>query len=97
MELTDSFDDLADTEMWIEVAALGAGFMGASIIQTVGEGAVPFDLPNEVYGLGVAYVGFTVDMDHSNKVAMGGGLYTVDSLAQRAGLKNQITSIAGGS
>jgi hypothetical protein len=35
-------------------------------------------------------------MDYSNKIAMGGGLYTIDALAQRAGVKNRVNSAVEG-
>lgn len=79
--------------MWLDVAAIGAGFMGASVGQTVLEVFMPFDVPNEAYGAGVAYVGLTVDVDYSNQVASGGALYTIDALAQRFELKSAVTEM----
>ena len=82
--------------MWVDVAAIGAGYMGASLGQSFLEGMVPFDVPNEVYGAGVAYLGYSVDAEYSNKVGTGGALYSLDSGAQRFGLKNAVTQIGGG-
>ena len=95
MELADNFDALADMEMWADVAAIGGGYMGASLAQATLESSMPFDMPNEGYGVGVAAAGVYVDMDYSNEVAMGGGLYTLDALAQRANLKQRVTSMGG--
>lgn len=92
---SQTFDRLAEPNTWIDFAAIGGGYMGASLAQASLEGPLPFDLPNEAYGLGVAYVGYSVDMKHSSKVATGGGLYTVDALAQRFGLKDAVTSMGG--
>lgn len=96
MAATEAFDDLVDADLWVDVAALGAGYMASSISQTVIDGISPFDVPNEAYGAGVAYVGYTVDFEYSTEMAHGGALYTVDSLAQRANLKNRVTSFAEG-
>ena len=95
-DLNESFGEIVDPEMWTDVAALGAGFMGASVAQSVIDGVSPVDVPNEAYGVGVAYAGVTLDMDYSNKIAMGGGLYTIDALAQRAGVKNRVNSAVEG-
>jgi len=93
MTSTQAFDQLVDADMWVDVAAIGAGYMGASLGQTVLDGMSPFEVPNEAYGIGVAYVGHTVSMDYSNRVATGGALYTIDALAQRAGLKSAVTEM----
>ena len=95
MQLQDNFEQMADPEMWTDVAAIGGGFMGASLAQSTLESSMPFDVPNEAYGVGVAAVGLYVDADYTDKVAMGGGLYTLDALAQRAELKQKVTSMGG--
>lgn len=93
--LEESFDQMADADMWMDLAAIGGGYLGSTVAQSVIEGAAGFDAPNEVYGVGVAYLGYTVDVEYSDRMAMGGGLYTLDSLAQRVGLKERVTEIGG--
>jgi len=93
-DFSESFDALTDPDMWIDVATVGAGYMGASVAQTTIDGMTSFDVPNEVYGAGVVAVGYGMDFPQSGKVATGGALYTVDSLAQRAELKQEVTAIA---
>jgi len=95
MNLQENFEMLADPEMWTDVAAIGAGYMGSTVAQSILEGRMPFDAPNELYGAGVAFGGFYVDAEYSNKVAMGGGLYTLDAFAQRVGLKSTVTNLGG--
>lgn len=92
-ELDESFDLLTDAEMWTDVAAIGAGYMGASVAQTVIDGASSFDIPNEAYGAGVAAAGYAFAPTYEKQIASGGALYTVDAMAQRFGLKNRVSSI----
>jgi len=95
-ELADSFENVVDADLWEQAAAVGAGYMGASLAQTIGEGVTPFDLPNEVFGVGVAYAGYTFAPAYENEIAAGGAVYTLDSVAQRFGLKNRVTDLAEG-
>jgi len=93
MPVNQAFEELTDTSMWTSVAAIGAGYMGSSLVQTLAEGVSPFDLPNEVYGAGVVAAATYTDAQYSNKVATGGALYTLDAVAQRFGLKNAVTEM----
>jgi hypothetical protein len=97
-ELNDAVDGLMDEEMWVEVAAIGGGYLGTSLAQSTVEGTVPFDLPNEAYGaVGAAgFLMFGDSIPYADQMAMGAGLYTVDALAQRVGVKDQVTNIGGG-
>lgn len=93
MPVNQAFDELVDASMWTNVAAIGAGYMGASVLQTFGDETSPWDLPNEVYGAGVVAASTYVDVQYSNKMATGGALYTLDAVAQRFGLKNAVTEV----
>lgn len=96
MELQDNFEMLADADMWLDVAAVGGGYLGANVAQSVGDGVSPVDVPNEAYGLGVAVAGFAVDMDgYGRQVAVGGGLYAVDNLTQRFEIRDEIMNYGG--
>jgi hypothetical protein len=95
--LNDAVDGLMDDEMWVEAAAIGGGFLGSSLAQSTIEGSLPFDVPNEAYGVAVAG-GFLIAGDtvpYHKQMAMGGGLYTLDSLAQRADIKQRVTDLGG--
>jgi len=94
MGLEENFDALADADMWLDLATIGAGYMGASLTQTLIDERVGFDLPNEGYGVGFMFAGLAVDVEYSDNMAMRGGLYTLDALGQRFGLKNKVTEVA---
>ena len=92
-ELNESVEMLADPDLWEQAIATGAGYMGASLAQTVFDGMSPYDIPNEAYGVGVA-VGGQYSPQYANEITVGGALYTADALAQRVGVKSEITALA---
>ena len=94
-DMTDSMDVLADPDMWESAAVTAGGYLGSSIAQSTLEGTIPFDVPNEAYGLGVAYAGHQFGGGYSREIATGGMIYTVDALAQRFGVKESVTSLGG--
>ena len=94
-DLDESFDLLTDTEMWTDVAAIGAGYMGSSVAQTLIDERIGFDLPNEVYGAATAGVAYAYAPQYNAEIASGGALYTIDAAAQRFGLKNKVTNMGG--
>lgn len=94
-DMTGSMDVLADPDMWEQAAATAGGYLGASLAQSTLEGSIPFDVPNEAYGLAVAYGGYQFGGSYSSELAIGGAIYTIDSLAQRFGLKESVTSLGG--
>lgn len=95
-ELNESMDILTDTDMWEDVAAIGAGYMGSAVAQSLIEDRIGFDLPNEAYGIGVAGVGYAyAPGEYNAQIATGGALYTLDSVGQRLGVKNRVTDIGG--
>jgi hypothetical protein len=93
--MTDSFDVLADPDMWESAAATAGGYLGSSIAQRTLEGSMPFDVPNEAFGLGVAYAGSQFSPAYQRDLATGGMIYFVDALAQRFGFKQSVTNLGG--
>lgn len=93
MNFGDAFDTLANDEYWIDVVMLFVGFFASSLAQSVFESVGP-DLPNELYGIGVATANEIVS-DY-RMVTVGGGLYAADTLAERFGLKDEVSNLAGG-
>jgi len=93
--MTDSFDVLADPDMWESAAATAGGYLGSSIAQSALEGSMPFDVPNEAFGLGVAYAGDQFSPAYGSEIATGGMIYAVDALAQRFGFKQSVTNLGG--
>jgi len=94
-DMTDSMDVIADPNMWETAAATAGGYLGSSIAQSAIDGMTGFDVPNEVYGLLVAYTGYEFSPAYNRELAVGGMIYTVDSLAQRFGVKQSVTNIGG--
>lgn len=90
MPTTEAFEDVVDPDVWVDVASIGGGFMGSLLAQVALDGVMPFDFPNEVYGIATAYVGYTVDVDQSDMVAVGGGLYALDQFSQRFDAKAKL-------
>lgn len=95
-EVTDVVtDDMLDQDTIMMLAAVAGGYAASMAGQSFAEGSLPYDVPNEAYGLLTMFIGFYADMDHSDHVAVGGGLYTTDALAQRVGLKSTVTNMGG--
>jgi len=95
MELTDSFEALADPEMMQRTAAVGGGYLGASLAQSTVDPMLPVDVPNEAYGIGVAAGAMSYSPMYGEEMALGGAVYTLDALAQRFGVKQSINQAAG--
>lgn len=94
-ELEDSFDALTDSETVARSAAVVTGYLGSSIAQSTIDGMSPFDVPNEAYGLAVAGAGYAYSPMYGEEILMGGVAYTLDSIAQRAGVKETVTDLGG--
>jgi hypothetical protein len=88
-------DEMLDSDTMLMLAGVAGGYAASMVGQSAAEGRLPYDMPNEAYGLLTMFIGYYMDMDHSDHVAVGGGLYTVDAMAQRFGLKNTVTSMGG--
>ncbi len=74
MELTDSFQAVADSEMWVEAAAIGGGLVAPSVVEKGVEqiSAVP-NLPAEGYGLVAIVVFQLLEVPYSGQMQMGAG------------------------
>jgi hypothetical protein len=92
MEFGDAFDTLADDEFWMDAAMVFIGFIFPIVLANVIEGMADMDLPNELYGIGVAGAASVGDY---RMVSVGGGLYTVDALAQRGEVKQRVSNLSG--
>ncbi|QSG06464.1 hypothetical protein [Halapricum desulfuricans] len=93
MDFGDAFDTLADDDFWIDVAMMFVGFFGSTLAAMAFESVGP-DLPNELYGIGVA-AGNEVLTDY-RMVSVGAGLYSADVAATRVGLKDEVSSMVQG-
>lgn len=87
----DSFDQLADTEMWENVAVLFAGFLAGTLMKNTIEGRLERNLPDEAYGAVVIVLSVSfLDGEFQQFGALGGGLYTADKLAERFDIKSAV-------
>ena len=97
MQMADfgnSFDKLADTGMWENVLVLFAGFLGATLFKNTIEGRVSLDVPDEAYGiLVIALSAGMLEGEYQQFAVAGGGLYTVDKLAERFGIKSKVEGV----
>lgn len=94
MNFGGAFDALADDEVWMDAAMVAGGYLVPAVGGTALENAAGIDLPNELYGAaGIAVSEMAIGQP---MVSVGSGLYTVDALSQRFGLKESVTSIGGG-
>ena len=91
-ELTDSFEMLMDTDLWLQAVVILAAFLAPTVLRNVLEGRLPFDVPDEGYGIGVI-VGAQYLPAYRAETTTGGAVYVVDKAAERADLKQQVTSM----
>lgn len=87
----DAFDNLADQETYMN-GAMVLGGLGASVVVKNGIDS-RFDLPDEVYGLGVAGAGYAMGQD---MVAVGGIAHAGIKAAERVGLKGTVENAGTG-
>jgi len=89
MDFGAAFDELSETDFWIDAALVFVGFMIPVVMANLVESGSR-DLPNVVYGGITAGAGV---MTGYNMVAVGGGVYALDTVAQRTGLKQRVTTL----
>jgi hypothetical protein len=94
-DLTKSFSKVADGDFAQNVLVAFAAFMAPVVMKNTVERFV--NLPDEVYGLVVAVGAYNfLSGDMAKYGAAGGGLYTADQLAERAGIKSTVEGLGGG-
>lgn len=89
-----AFDTLADTDLWAEAAAVGAGFLAPTLVRNVAEPNTGMDIPDEVYGLAVV-VGGQYSPMYGDMITLGGAVYTTDKLLERLDMKQSIPGTGG--
>lgn len=94
--INDAFGTLAEADMWEDAVATLAGFLAPTVARNVIEPNTGMDIPDEVYGLIVLFGGQYSPM-YGNAISIGGGMYTVDQLLERLGLKQTVVGLGGGS
>lgn len=92
-DMSDSFEAVMDFDFLEEVAVLFAAFLAPSLIRILVEDLLPFDVPDAAYGVALALAAGYAPM-HQNWIRAGGALYSVDKVAARVGIKQELTSMA---
>lgn len=97
MAVSNYFDTLTDTEFVMDAGIVLAAFMAPGLIGPTAAGLLPVDVPNEAYGV-AEVVGAEAVLSGSNKVLVqyGGMVYTLDQIANRFGVQEQVAGIIGG-
>lgn len=77
MDIGEAFDAVADTDLWIDVVSLLAGFAAAAVAQSAIENRANTDLPDEVYGMVVVGAAEVVPLgEYTREVQLGGAGHT---------------------
>lgn len=92
MALTEDFEVLANTDLWEQAAVVLVAFLLGTVARNLIEPNSPYDLPDEVYGLVVAFAAGYSPM-YRTEMRIGGMVYTADKLAERAGLKSTVQGV----
>lgn len=96
MELnaSDELDRLLEFDHWEEVALAFAGFLLPTLVQVTLEGRGIVSLPNEAYGItAMVGSGIALDGEYRKAAGVGAGVYTVDQLLNRFGIKQTIAKM----
>jgi len=84
-DLSQAFDTVAEPDVWTEGVALLGGVAGGILLRRGVDSR--FDLPDEAYGIGViagAEVAGGMLMGYRRQVQLGGGAFTLMTVAQRS-------------
>lgn len=85
---------LMDADMWMDVAIVLVGFVAPTLLANTVDNVV--ELPDEIYGVIVIAIS-NLAMDRrtseSKMLSLGGGLYTLDALLERFGIKETVEQV----
>lgn len=98
-QVSTAVTKLADTDVWVEAAYVGFGFFGPTIVENVAEGEISQipDVPSELYGAGaMAAEYYFLSGKQRSRTMSGSGLFVIDALAERAGMKQTLENPMGG-
>lgn len=98
-QVSTAVTKLADTDVWIEAAYIGAGFFAPTVVENVAEGEISQmpDVPSELYGAGAMAAEYYFLSGKQRSRTMGGsGLFVLDALLDRAGMKQSLENPMGG-
>lgn len=96
MAIDDTVSMLTDTDYAMNVAFVAGGWAAAVVLGNVIENFAGMDLPNELYGVvSIGVSTYALTGSDRKYMAAGGGIYIVDQVAQRFGLKQSVTQLGG--
>lgn len=93
MPIDKTVNRLSSTSHWQNVAFVAGGYAFAMVLGNVVERFAGMDIPNELYGVGSIAAGTYYGGSDGRYMAAGGGVYVLDSVAQRVGVKNAVTQL----
>jgi hypothetical protein len=93
MDYSDAIESITDDDTWMDAGFVAGGYLVPAIGGSALEGMVGVDLPDELYGIGGMAASEMVVGERMATV--GSGLYVVDSLAQRLGVKDSVSNLGG--
>lgn len=91
-DLTDSFETLMDTDLWVDAVVILAAFLAPTVLRNVLAGRLPFEMPGEGYGI-IVIVGAQYLPDYQAAATTGGAVYTVDQAVGRTDLKQRVMEV----
>lgn len=91
-ELSDSFEMMMDSDLWVQAAVILAAFLAPTVLHNLLAGRLPMSVPDEGYGVAVI-VGAQYLPEFRAEATTGGAVYVVDKAAERAGLKQEVTQL----
>lgn len=94
--ISDSYEQLASTDMWEDVVYVFVGFFAPVLVGRLIEGVGSFDVYDSLYGLAVIVAAEFLMEDNDDmrrQIQLGGGLYTVDQLAENYNVKSRIEEL----
>lgn len=95
-EFADAFDNVTDSDLWVEAAIVFAAFLAPTVARNMLDPFMPGEgLPDAIYGI-IVMAAAAFAPDYQESVALGGGLYTVDKVAERFDLKQKAESAVPG-
>lgn len=97
-QVSTAVNKLADQKVWMEALYVLVGYLVPMVAETTTESAISMDVPGEVYGAGSMVGGYYVLSQGKirRNVVAGSGVYVLERLAERAGLKDTLDSTLGG-
>ena len=88
--IEEAFGTLADTGTWQQAAGVFAGFIAPTVARNLIEGNSGIDTYDELYGFGVMAASPYAPA-YSGEMAVGAGLYIIDTAVERFGLKQTVS------